>query len=115
MVRILCHTSLLKCDDVKLIGSTFSARSCILCNNEGYEDIRHIIMQCPAQTELRREMYNEIDRSVPGSSNLCSFDVLLGNRIEGWECNDMLPIWLITCTYIGRMYHKVLRFRKIPE
>ena len=43
MVRILCHTSLLKCDDVKLIGSTFSARSCILCNNDGYEYIRHTI------------------------------------------------------------------------
>ena len=115
MVRILCHTSLLKCDDVKLIGSTFSDRSCILCNNEGYEDIRHIIMQCPAQTELRRGMYNEIDRNIPGSSNLCSFDVLLGNRIEGWDCNDMVPIWLITCTYIVRMYHKVLRFRNIPR
>ena len=111
MVRILCHTSLLKCDDVRMIRATFSAKSCIMCDNIAYEDIRHVVMQCSAQSDLRREMYREIHTNVPASVNMCNFGVLMGSSIDGWDCNDMLPIWLISCTYIVRMYYKVIRFR----
>ena len=112
MVRILCHTSLLKSDDVKLIRSSFMARSCSMCENAAYEDIRHIVMQCSAQDRIRHVMYEQIILKVPEAANLCNFGVLLGNAIEGWDCNEMLPIWLISCTYIVQMYYNVLRFRK---
>ena len=94
-----------------MIRATFSAKSCIMCDNLAYEDIRHVVMQCSAQSDLRREMYREIHTNVPASVNMCNFGVLMGSSIDGWDCNDMLPIWLISCTYIVRMYYKVIRFR----
>ena len=83
-----------------------------MCDNAAYEDVRHMITQCSSQSDVRHEMYDEINKRVPGSEQLCSFDVLLGNQIEGWECSDMLPIWLISGTYIVKMYYEVLNYRK---
>ena len=115
MIKILCHTSLLKSDDSRLLRGTFSAKACIMCQHAAYEDARHMVMQCSAQSQLRMEMYSEIDRMVPDARQLCSFDVLLGNHIAGWESNEMLPVWLISCCYIVRMYYELLNYRNRYE
>ena len=115
MIKILCHTSLLKSDDSRLLRGTFSAKACIMCQHAAYEDARHMVMQCSAQSQLRMEMYSEIDRMVPDARQLCSFDVLLGNHIAGWESNEMLPVWLISCCYIVRMYYDLLNYRNRYE
>ena len=112
MIKILCHTSMLKCDDSRMIRATFSTKSCIMCDNTEYEDARHMIIQCPAHSQIRLDMYSEIERYSPGASQLCGFDVLIGNHINEWDTNDMYPIWLISCSYISRMYYDVLIYRK---
>ena len=60
MIKILCHTSMLKCDDSRMIRATFSTKSCIMCDNTEYEDARHMIIQCSAHSQIRRDMYTEL-------------------------------------------------------
>ena len=46
MVRILCHTTMLKGDDCRLRRATYAEKMCILCEIGGVEDAKHITMQC---------------------------------------------------------------------
>ena len=47
MIRLICHTSLLKRDDYRLKGSPMSNRTCMMCDMYRIEDIVHVILQCP--------------------------------------------------------------------
>ena len=113
MVKLLCHSSRLKGDDGKLVRSSFSEKSCTHCELAAYEEIRHIIMQCPYQTDLRVEMYKDLHRIEEGIETKCTFDILIGNNILGRSFEEMVPIWQISCTYISRMYYRVINARKV--
>ena len=109
MVKLLCHASALKGDDIKLRRSTFNERSCTLCQLASYDNAIHMIMQCPAHEQVRIEMYNCINRIRHELDQSCGLDVLLGKQIEGWDFEDMLPIWHISCSFIYTMYNTRIR------
>ena len=112
MVKLTCHASLLKSDDCRLKRAPFGSKMCLLCNNAAYEDTRHMVMQCHAHEDSRREMMACIDgiRPLNGPE---SYGVLMGGSVLGWSFEEMTPIWQISCTYICKMYREVLNFHKI--
>ena len=112
MVKLLCHASLLKCDDNKLLKASFSTRCCTMCGLAAYENAWHVIMQCPVHEDVRRQMYGEICEMGEHLDEICNFSILMGNFIEGWSFEEMLPIWQICSTHITRMYYKVVNDRK---
>ena len=105
MVKLLCHASHLKGDDGRLRKAPFGSRSCGRCGLAAYEDAWHIVMQCPCQAVLRTEMYSEIDKVCKDFGQNDVFSILMGGNIPGWDFPEMVPIWLISCTYISRMYY----------
>ena len=46
MVKIICHVSLLKVDDVRLKSLPIS-KCCTLCDHGSLDDAAHMVMQCP--------------------------------------------------------------------
>ena len=77
-----------------------------------YEDAKHLIIQCPYLAEVRYNVYDWLGSLDPNLDKLCTFDVLMGNAIDGWEFVEMIPIWQLTCSYIVRMYFNVFNYRK---
>ena len=112
MVRILCHTTMLKGDDCRLRRATYGEKMYILCEIGGVEDAKHTIMQCPSQTVHRTEMSNEISRIHHDNANIDMFSVMLGNTIEGVHWESRCMIWKISCTYIAKMYWETLNARQ---
>ena len=110
MVKLLCHASLLKADDGRLRRAPFGTRCCIRCEIAAYDDARHLIMQCAVMEDIRIEMYNEIDVICKEFGMNDVFPILMGGKIEGWDFPEMIPIWLITCTHISRMYYRALKY-----
>ena len=111
MVRLLCHSSLLKSDDCRLKRAPFGARMCILCDNAAYEDVRHMVTQCQYHHTIREKMLAMINDIVRLDGQIV-FRVLLGKPIDGWTIDEMMVIWKISCTYITSMYNEVLKFHK---
>ena len=62
MAKLISHASKLKSDDVRLKCLTTSYTTCIQCDMFQREDLFHVIMQCPKQDTLRREMYDTLNR-----------------------------------------------------
>ena len=111
MTKLLCHTSKLKADDSKLLRANFGERCCLLCAHLAYESTTHMVMQCDYHEVVRIEMYAEINALSRGLDRQCNLEVLLGKEIEGWSEFEMIPIRKITCTYITKMYNRVLKSR----
>ena len=105
MVKLLCHASLLKGDDGRLRRKPFGSRSCVSCELAAYDCAKHLVMECPG---IRIDMYREIDKICKNFGRYVVFPILMGSNITGWEYYDMVPIWLIACTYISRMYFRAL-------
>ena len=104
MVRLICHTTLLKGDDCRYRRATHAAKMCILCETGGVENARHVIMQCPFHAEIRKTMCDEIDAILPGFGQMEVFNTLIGKPIVGVDAHTMYEIWKISCTYISHMY-----------
>ena len=111
MVKLLCKSSMLKGDQIRLRRGTIGARMCIQCGLGAIEDASHLIMQCPAQADIREELHNRINVIHPQIDQQEYFNVLMGKPIDGWEVQDMLPIWRESCQHIASMYYRVTRPR----
>ena len=98
MARIICHASLLKCDDVRLKNLTPGNRMCSLWDLYCLEDAFHIIMQCPGTQHLRNEMFTKLE------SDASIKDVLNAN------VNNVLLIYLGKCPveYDGDVYVRLV-------
>ena len=112
MVQLVCHTSKLKDDDCKLKSRPIGERMCLACDLASPEDAIHMVAQCPAQTENRTQMYNQMRGLHPQYSDLVDLGVLFGGKIPDIPDNVMLDFWLIASTYIEKMYRCVLKERK---
>ena len=104
MVKLLCKGSNLKSDNIRLRGSTILSRMCSLCDVGIIEDTIHVVMQCPAQADIRQELHRQIGNICPQIEHQEYFHVIMGKFIQGWDFEDMLPIWKASCQHIMRMY-----------
>ena len=85
------------------LKASFSSRSCTLCDHASLENVLHMVMQCPHHYDTRIDTCMQpYQRNL---DNICTFKVLMGGVIEGWDMEGMLPIWKI---YISRMYYSVM-------
>ena len=109
MVKLLCHTSLLKDDNCKLRKTSIWTRMCYLCDLGCIENANHVIMQCPFQQDMRNEMFDSISAIYNDIGNVNVFSTLLGKPIEGLHIQQMYEIWIIACTYVSKMYWAVIR------
>ena len=110
--KILCHSSILRSDDLKLKSQTSMNKLCTLCDQHAVEDARHFIMHCDYFQLDRDDMFNEIgriDASIPRAIQDSRVDilyVLLGHPIENVDNILMEKIWLVALTYVYQMYVK---------
>ena len=112
MVKLLCKSSMLKGDLIRLRRGTVAERMCVHCNLGAIEDATHLIMQCPAQTDVRTELYNRVSAVHPQIEQQEYFDVIMGKHIDGWDYIDMQPIWTVSCQLIARMYYRATRVKE---
>ena len=110
MAKIVCHSSRLKCDDVRLKGMTASYRTRVNCEMYALEDIRHIVMQCPNVDAIRRKMYKsiyEIDNGLEQKFIEYPEEVfywLLGKNIDDVSRGNMVKLWKTSGFHINQMY-----------
>ena len=60
MVKILCHASLLKVDDVRLKRLPVAAKFCTLCDLGSVDDAKHMVMECPSLQPRRNIMFGDM-------------------------------------------------------
>ena len=117
MVKLISHSSKLKGDDVRLKALTPSHRTCIQCDMYQREDLYHIVMQCPVQVELRRNMYSALHACDPLIERLLGdythevFNWLIGKEIGLLSTQTMYEFWRISGEYICKMYLQVCKSR----
>ena len=118
MAKLLCRCNLLKSDDIRLKNLTSSNRWCELSEFSKVEDVRHLILDCPATQEIRDLMFQKVDDLGDGHGNYWQMtinerlDILLGSLIDGFDPQQMVEIWLIGASYIGAMYSLRVKSRK---
>ena len=62
MVKIICHASLLKVNDVRLKSLPLAGKLCVLCDHGSVDDAAHMVMPCPGLQPQRNAMFLEIDK-----------------------------------------------------
>ena len=118
MARLVCHTSRLKDDDFRLSGSSHSQIICTACNLGTRETIRHLVMQCPKNENLRIAMLAEIEEKVTGFTRISIqapelvFLWLMGKQAEGLNPEEMIRVWIIAGQHICRMYNSCIMSRE---
>ena len=118
MARLVCHTSLLKDDDIRLNGGSHSQTMCTNCNLGIRETVQHLVMQCPANEGSRITMFREIEMEVEGFAEACAqtpeqvFLWLLGKQREDCEPKAMISMWTIAGWHICRMYNHCIRSKE---
>ena len=112
MVKLLCKASALKDDDCRLKSQPFGSRMCIRCELGAPENTNHMVMQCPANEDSRRALYEEISLLAPQIVPQEYLNTLLGKEIDGWEYEHMLPVWEVSSKWVTKMYYDTLRARQ---
>ena len=116
MAKLVCGASYLKSDDIKFKNGSFFSKTCDLCENTTYENVRHIVMECHGTADLRYSMFNELNqteqchwwRQIDPSKAL---ETLLGGNPCNFEFRNMLPIWCVSMKWVNQMYKRVVRSR----
>ena len=112
MIKIFCKATLLRDDDCRLRGKPIGTRMCTRCELGAVENAIHIIMQCPANEYNRHIMHDEIHDICPLIEPQDFFGVILGKSINGWNFEQMSPIWETSATYVSRIYFDILGARQ---
>ena len=115
MVKLLCHSSLLKLDDVRLKGLPLAAKFCSSCDYSATDDAEHMIMQCPSLQPIRTEMFVEMNQIQDYPGNVLfepgenTFLILMGKPYLNLNAATMESIWKIAARHISNMYRWKLR------
>ena len=117
LAKMVSHTSLLKCDDVRLKSLPRCNRICSLCELFCIEDSYHIVLQCPGTQNLRTDMFFELeaDPNIKDVLNENQNDVMLvcmGKRPDDVIDSVMDKLWCISGSHINGIYKYVLNQRK---
>ena len=114
VAKILCHTSLLKCDDYRLKGQPPSVKVCELCDSYATENIHHLLMQCPGMYKEQFHMHEQIFRVIPemrqkfADEPSNAFFWLLGRNIPNVSEECQVKFRCIAGKWIYKMYHKAV-------
>ena len=114
MSLFICNSTLLKGSDYRLKGISFSNKINISCDLGIIEDKKPNVMQCPAHTDLHKEIYRElrqncgvgVNKVLEDSQNV--FYVLMGKCSIEISFESMIPFRRIAERYIACMYRMVL-------
>ena len=117
LARIICHSSLLKCDDIRLKSLPPVSRICTLCDLYAVEDASHVIMQCPGTQQLRNDMFEELEsfqdiREVFTVNDRDVMLICLGKCPNDNFNNVFVKLWCISGRHINGTYKYVLNQRK---
>ena len=117
LARILCHASLLKCDDIRLKSLPPGSRACSLCDLFAVEDASHVIMQCPGTQQLRYDIFEELEshqgiKDVFVSNKNDVMLICLGKCPDDNYNNGMVKLWCISSRHINGIYKYILKQRK---
>ena len=88
MVKIICKTSKLKCDDFNL--KTFAQKSGTMCDLAAYENIEHVALSCTYFSDLKAKTFNNLKKIPKDVGNIILdgaepvLSVLLGKIHPGW-------------------------------
>ena len=117
MARIVCKACMLKSDDYRLKGLAQGFRTCTNCDLYAEENIRHILMQCPALENDRVMLYDKlynIDEKIQVMIYENPHKVflwLLGGNIEYLDIEIMIRFWIVAGYEVTRIYRKVTQGR----
>ena len=115
MVKILCHASLFRIDDVRLKSLPIAAKVCNLCDQGAVDDANHMVMQCSHFQPKRTEMFNEIEALLMRRDYTINqmdeniFLSLMGKPATNISHEVMCEIWLCSVRHISSMYRMKLR------
>ena len=117
MSALVCDTSLLKATDYRLKKKSYSHKICTRCELGCVEDIKHLVMQCPAFSNQMNDLFekllqmdNEIAGRVahdPGNY----FKIIMGMQPEYASFDLMVEIWLLTGDTISKIYRNASKGR----
>ena len=115
MAALVNDASKLKAHDCSLKKASFWAKACTNCDLGIVEDTKHVIMQCPQNEEVRKEMFQEIkelginaiDNTFENANDY--FPVLLGKQPENVETEDMIKLCMITGKHITNIYDNIMK------
>ena len=115
MVKLICHASLLKIDDVRLKRLTIANRFCTLCDLGSVDDSRHMVMECPGLQPMRNTMFTKINAILDDyglehdvlDGNV--FLTLMGKPNVNIPMEAMEEIWISSAKNISSMYRLKLR------
>ena len=114
MAKLVCRCSNLYSDNITLKGSNLSNRACINCDLFQEENIEHIVLHCPNNSDLRDRMMLDIAElevrynvvlTGSGVFLLCA----LGRQISDIDDCIMMEFWMITGNAISNMYVRTER------
>ena len=117
LARIVCKACMLKSDDYRLKGLAQGYRTCTNCDLYAEENIRHILMQCPALENDRVILYDKlynIDEKIQVMIYENPHKVflwLLGGNIEYLDIEIMTRFWIVAGYEVTRIYRKVTQGR----
>ena len=121
MAKLVCNASMLKSDDLTLAKGTYGARMCIECDLGVEENVKHIVMQCPMYENSRKIMFQRIN-DLPNDIGVVVLDepgevlyILLGKSDQRLDTEQMIQVWLISASFIRRMYRTSVKRRRQLE
>ena len=117
LASLVCRASTLKSDAIEYRGANLSDRACVNCEMFQEENVEHMVMQCPHNSDLRELMLTRIyelerTRAVklikPGEF----IYNLLGKYLDGIDIDVMMDFWIIAGNAINKMYERSITSKK---
>ena len=118
LVKIVTGSSRLESDDLMFKGKSDFGKFCSNCDLGIFEDARHIVMQCPFNSNETTDMYRDLEHLEGGiwdtaiHSNVDLIKILLGCELPDLNLDDSMEILKISGNTIFHIYHKVIGTRR---
>ena len=117
LTKLICHSSMLRDDDVRYKNQLSTSRMCNLCDMYEVEDARHFILRCPYFTQIRNAMLREIEALNEGNRAFFDDDVDMLYRLLGRPHGDINEVQtetslLVILKSVSTMYKENMKQKK---